>query len=269
MRDIFTEVFESEPVDPREAARRGLPANLCARFYQRAEAGEVAGEGGFPILLDGKPVRTPARQPLAAPSKAVAEALAAEWQAQRDTIDPGRMPLTRLANAIIDSVAKNPAPAAAEIEKYLGSDLLFYRAGEPEGLVASQSQHWDPVLEWARDALGARFVLTQTIMFMSQPPDAIAAAAKAIPTDPWQLGAVNSTTTLTGSALLALALAHGRLDADAAWVAAHVDEDWNMAKWGRDETALERRAYRLAEMQAAAQVLSMTQVRSMTKEQSR
>ena len=265
MRDIFTEVFESEPVDPREAARRGLRVNLRARFYQRAEAGEVAREGGFPILLDGKPVRTPARQPLAAPSKAVAEALAAEWQAQRDAIDPAGMPLTRLANAIIDGVANAPGPAAAEIEEYLGSDLLFYRAGEPEGLVASQSQHWDPVLEWMHDRFGASFVTTQHITHVPQPPEAVAAAAKAVPIDPWRLGAVNSATTLMGSALLALALAHGRLDADAAWAAAHVDEDWNMARWGRDESALERRAYRFAEMQAAAQVLSMTQ---MTKEQS-
>ncbi len=262
MRDIFTEVFESEPVDPREAARRGLRANLRARFYQRAEAGHAADEGGFPILLDGKPVRTPARATLGAPTRALAHAIATEWQAQRDTIDPARMPLTRLANAIIDGVANAPGPAAAEIEKYLGSDLLFYRAAEPEGLAASQSQHWDPVLDWARDRFGASFVTTQHITHVPQPPEAVAAAAKAIPQDPWRLGAVNSTTTLTGSALLALAVAHGRLDADAAWAAAHVDEDWNMARWGRDETALERRAYRFAEMQAAALVLSMTREQS-------
>jgi chaperone required for assembly of F1-ATPase len=166
------------------------------------------------------------------------------------------MPLTRLANAIIDGVAKKPGPAAAEIEKYLGSDLLFYRAEEPEGLVAHQAQHWDPVLQWARDELGARFVLAQGVTFVDQPREAVAAAAKAVPADPWRLGAVGSATALTGSALLALALAHGRLGVEDAWTAAHVDEDWNMTKWGRDEQALERRAFRFTEMSAAAQVLS-------------
>ena len=257
MRDIFTEVFESEPVDPMAAARRGARPNLRARFYQRTEAGE-AGEGGVPILLDGRPVRTPAKALLAAPSRELAHALAAEWDAQRDTIDPARMPLTRLANAIIDGVMKRPGPVAAEIEKYLGSDLFFYRADEPEGLVAAQAQHWDPILQWVQDTFGARFVLTQGITFAQQPAEAVAAAAKAIPKHPWRLGAVNSATALTGSVLLALALAHGRLDVDAAWGAAHVDEDWNMARWGRDEEALARRAYKFAEMQAAAQVLSMT-----------
>ncbi len=166
MRDIFTEVFESEPVDPMESARRGARPKLRARFYQRAEAGE-AGEGGVPILLDGKPVRTPAKAALAAPSRELAQALAAEWDAQRDVIDPARMPLTRLANAIIDGVAKKPEPVAAEIEKYLGSDLLFYRADEPEGLVAAQAQHWDPILQWARETFGAHFVLAQGITFVA------------------------------------------------------------------------------------------------------
>ena len=133
---------------------------MRARFYQRAAAGERTGEG-FPVLLDGRPVRTPARELLAAPSEALAQALAAEWEAQREVIDPARMPLTRLANSIIDGVVRRPEPVAAEIEKYLGSDLLFYRAAEPEGLVAQQARHWDPVLEWARDALGARFVLAR------------------------------------------------------------------------------------------------------------
>jgi chaperone required for assembly of F1-ATPase len=255
MRDIFTEVFESEPIDPMESARRGARPNLRARFYQSAAAGEP-GEGGVPVLLDGKPVRTPAKATLAAPSRELAHALAAEWDAQRDVIDPARMPLTRLANAIIDGVVKKPEPVTAEIERYLGSDLLFYRADEPEGLVAAQAQHWDPILQWAHESFGARFVLVQGITFAAQPAEAVAAAAKAIPKHPWRLGAMNSATALTGSALLALALAHGRLDVDAAWAAAHVDEDWNMAKWGRDAQALERRAYRFTEMRAAALVLT-------------
>ncbi|HYJ44771.1 MAG: ATP12 family protein [Xanthobacteraceae bacterium] len=267
MRDIFTDVFKTEPMDPVQSARRGARPKLTARFYNSVAAGET-GEDGVPILLDGKPVRTPAKALLAAPSRALAQALAAEWDAQRDLIDPARMPLTRLANAIIDGVVKTPAPVTAVIEKYLGSDLLFYRAGEPEELIASQARHWDPILQWAHETFGARFVLGQGITFVAQPAEAVAAAAGAIPKHPWRLGAVNSATALTGSALLALALAHNRLDPGAAWAAAHVDEDWNMAKWGRDEQALERRTHRFAEMQAAAQVLSTTQALSITKESS-
>ena len=256
MRDIFAEVFASEPVDPTEAARRGARPKLRSRFYERAEASEA--EGRFAVLLDGRPVRTPARELLAAPTRGLAETIAAEWDAQRDVVDPARMPLTSLANAIIDCVTKWPEPVAAEIEKYLGSDLLFYRASEPEGLVASQAKHWDPIINWARDELGARFVLTQGVTFVAQPREAIAAAAKAIPSDPWRLGAVNSATGLTGSALLGLVLGNNRLLVGEVWAAAHVDEDWNMAQWGRDEQALARRAFRFAELQAAAQVLAHT-----------
>jgi chaperone required for assembly of F1-ATPase len=257
MRDIFTEIFESEPIDPMESARSNMRRNLRPRFFKRAHTGDVADAGGFPVLLDGRPVRTPARQPLAAPTRALADALAAEWEAQRDVIDPAQMPLTRLANSIIDGVIGTPAPVAAEIQKYLGSDLLCYRAGEPEGLVTNQAAHWDPVLQWARETWGARFVMVQGVTFVAQPPEAVAAAAAAIPADPWRLGAVSSITTLTGSAMLALAMAQGQLDAEAAWTAAHVDEDWNMAKWGRDEQALARRAHRFGEMQAAALVLAL------------
>src|SRR5262245_20643476 len=140
MRDIFEEVFASEPVDPMQAAKRGMRPKLRARFYEHAEAGNEAGQG-VPVLLDGKPIRTPAKEVLAAPSLQLAQAIAAEWDAQREAIDPALMPLTRLANAIIDGVVKRPQPAAAEIEKYLGSDLLFYRAEEPERLVALQAKH--------------------------------------------------------------------------------------------------------------------------------
>jgi chaperone required for assembly of F1-ATPase len=254
MRDWLEDAFSAQVLDPMESARRGSRPNLRARFYERASVGEPV-DGGFPVLLDGKPVRTPAKAQLAAPSRAIADALASEWEAQRDVIDPARMPLTRLANSIIDGVVKRPEPVAAEIEKYLGSDMVFYRVSEPQGLVALQAKHWDPVVAWARDQLGARFVLVEGVGFVAQPSEAIAAAAKAIPREPWRLGAVNSMTSLTGSALIALALAYGALDVNAAWAAAHVDEDWNMATWGRDEQALARRDFRFAEMQAAATVL--------------
>ena len=256
MREIFTEIFENQPLDPTEAARRSVRRRLPKRFYERATVGE-GGQNNYVVLLDGKQVYTPARKPLAAPSRSLAKAIAAEWNAQANEIDPARMPLTRLANAVIDAVAAKPAEVAAGIEQYLGSDLLFYRAAAPAGLVAEQAQHWDPVLAWARDELGARFVLAQGVMHVTQPQEAIAAARASIPAEPWRLAALSSITSLTGSALLALALHAGAIDADAAWAAAHVDEDWQMAQWGKDELALARRAYREAEMQAAATVLRL------------
>jgi chaperone required for assembly of F1-ATPase len=167
------------------------------------------------------------------------------------------MPLTRLANTIIDGVAPQPQPVRAEIEKYLGTDLLFYRAEGPEGLLDAQAKHWDPLIQWARDTHGARFVLAQGVIHASQPKEAIAAMTKAIPGDPWPLGAANVVTTLTGSALIALALAAGRITADEAWRIAHVDEDWNMETWGRDEMALRRRNFRRLELDAAAAVLNL------------
>jgi chaperone required for assembly of F1-ATPase len=257
MREIFTEIFENQPLDPREAARRGARPQLRKRFYERAHTGEKAGEG-FPLLLDGKQVKTPARRPLAAPSQALAEKLADEWNAQAEVIDPGCMPLTRLANAVIDAVTDAPRPVADEVAQYLGSDLLCYRPEAPAGLVELQNQRWDPVLAWARDAFGARFMLAQGVVHVSQPREAIAALRAGVPADPWRLGAVSSITTLTGSGLLALALAHNALDDDAAWAAAHVDEDWQLSQWGRDDAALERRAFRFAEFQAAATVLRFT-----------
>jgi len=253
MRDLFEGIFENEPSDPTQLARRAMRPQLRQRFYERAEVADGGGE--FGVVLDGRPVRTPARRPLAAPSRALAQALAAEWDAQRDVIDPSRMPLTRLANTIIDGVVETPGAVAAEVERYLACDLLFYRAPGPAGLVARQGEAWDPVLAWARDALGARFMLAEGIVFVAQSPDALAAAGAVIPKAPWPLGALHSVTTLTGSALIALAFMRGALSLDAAWSAAHVDEDWNMKLWGRDALALERRAARFAEMQAAATVL--------------
>jgi chaperone required for assembly of F1-ATPase len=256
MRDIFQEIFTQEPLDPAEAARRAMRPAARRRFYERVAVDPCA--EGFCLLLDDRPVKTPSRRALAAPARPLAEALAAEWEAQKDVIDAAKMPLTRLANSIIDGVADAPQAVAEEIAKYLASDLLFYRAGEPPGLVESQARLWDPVIAWARDTLGARFVLAEGVIFVAQPDAAVAAARAAIPENFWRLGALASVTTLTGSALLALALAAGRLSVAEAWDAAHVDEDWQMRQWSRDERALERRAYRFAEMQAAAAVLRLS-----------
>ncbi len=255
MREIFTEIFENQPLDPTEAARQAVRPLLRKRFYKQAEL--IDAQDGVGISLDGRPILTPRRRAFVAPTRPLAEAIAAEWEAQGETIDPRNMPLTRLANAVIDAVSENPEPVAEEITKYLGSDLLFYRAETPAKLVDRQSQAWDPVLAWAQGAFGANFKPTQGVMHVTQPAEAVEALRRVIPRDPWRLAAVSSITTLTGSALLALAIAQGAIDIDSAWAAAHVDEDWQMTQWGRDELALERRAYREAEFRAAAAVLRL------------
>jgi chaperone required for assembly of F1-ATPase len=248
--------------NPVDAARRVARPVLPRRFYAQAVAGEQA--DAYVVRLDGKAVRTPARRILTAPTLALVQAIAAEWQAQREAIDPATMPLTRLANAIIDDVADHAGPVADEIAKYAASDLLFYRAATPSALVERQRRHWDPILAWAAEVLGARFAIREGVIHVAQPGPALAAIRAAIPDEPWSLGALHAATTLMGSALLALALAHRRLAVEEAWQAAHVDEDWNMERWGRDALALERRAMRFAELNAAASVLDSQRRFSLT-----
>src|SRR5690348_4662671 len=256
MRELFEGRKDDDPV---EAARQAVRQPQQRRFYKlvtiAAAEGGPAGRGDHAIWLDGKPVRTPGRRALAAPVPELARALADEWTAQGEYIEPGKMPLTRLANTIIDGVAAAQDEVAAEIRKYLGSDLLFYRADRPAPLRARQAQHWDPIMSWARQALDAEFKLGTGVVHVAQPAATLAAAAAALPRDPWRLGALHAATTLTGSALIALALTRRAIAPVAAWQAAHVDEDWNMEQWGKDEIALARRGFRFAEFSAAALVL--------------
>jgi chaperone required for assembly of F1-ATPase len=251
MRELFE---NAPPQDPIEAARRDAKPALRRRFYGKASSAAAA-EGGFVVQLDGRPARTPAGRVLAAPVAPLAEAIAAEWEAQREVIDPAAMPLTRLTNSIIDGVSDRADAVAAEVRKYLASDLVCYRAAAPQKLVERQTLHWDPIIGWAADTLGAHFSVTDGIIHIAQPDAALAAASAAIPQDTWRLGAVHAATTLSGSALIALALAAGRLSAEEAWTAAHLDEDWNIEQWGEDELAMQRRAVRFAEFAAAARVL--------------
>src|SRR6266404_7690390 len=143
MRDLFEDIFRDAPLDPTQAARRAMRPHFRRRFYQQADVEEAHGQ--FRIVLDGRPVKTPARRTLATPKRALAQALAAEWAAQREVIDPSKMPLTRLANTIIDGVAHACSEVAAEVEKYLACDLVLYRAERPHGLIERQTLAWDPV----------------------------------------------------------------------------------------------------------------------------
>lgn len=226
---------------------------LPKRFYKEALA--VAKDGGWRIELDGRPVRSPGKRELRLPSETLVAATAAEWAAQGEFIDPASMPLTRLINSAIDGVAGRESEVAAEVVKYSLSDLLCYRAAEPPDLVARQAQTWDPVLDWAEARLGVAFVRQTGLMPVAQPPAIAAAMAEALSgLDALRLAALHVMTTLMGSALLALAVLEGRLDAEAAWSAAHVDEDYQIAAWGEDAEAQARRERRGIDMRAAATV---------------
>jgi chaperone required for assembly of F1-ATPase len=253
MRELFDEVAGKSPLDPQEAVRRTIRTPRRRRVY--ATAGVTEAAGGYAVALDGKPIKTPSGRAVAVPSRAIAEAMAVEWQAQGETIDPLTMPLTRLANSVVEAVADRVQVVRDDIAKYLQSDLVFYRAGHPEGLVAREAAHWDPVLAWARDELGAHFILAEGVMHVRQPESAVAAARDALPHDAWSVAGLHVVTTLTGSALLALALHHGARDADQVWAAAHVDEDFNAEQWGADEEAVARKAARRADFEAAVALL--------------
>ena len=232
---------------------------LPKRFYTAVTiAGPDATGAAYRILLDGKTVRTPAKAVLAVPTRALAEAVAAEWEAQRERVDPATMPLTRLANSALDGVRGREAQVRADIAQYAASDLLCYRAPQPEQLACRQAELWDPILAWSREALGAPYVVAEGIMPVAQPEAAKAALARALADhDAFALEELHVTTTLTGSALLALAHARGRLGSEETWAAAHVDEDWQISRWGEDAEAAARRQRRWAEMHAAGRMMAL------------
>ena len=242
--------------DARRAGEHAAPP--VRRFYKAVEVGEA--DGRHALMLDGRRARTPGRNPVSAASRALMLEVAAEWQRQSEIIDPAAMPLTRLLNSAIDGVAHTMAETRADILGYAGSDLICYRADEPETLAARQAQAFDPVLRWAAESLGARFNVTAAVMHVAQPPEALAAIGAALDAynDPVALAALSVMTTLTGSVVLALAVARGFLSADAAWRAAHVDEDFQAERWGEDAEAKARREARWREFEAAAMAVALT-----------
>jgi chaperone required for assembly of F1-ATPase len=245
----------SEPKNPAGDAPRLRRPELPRRFYKHAAA--APHESGLALFLDGKVVKTPGRRALVVTSATVAEALADEWERQGDRIDPSTMPLTRIVNAAIDHVAEATQAVRAEIVKYAGSDLICYRAEAPPRLVAAQNAAWDPLVVWAREALGAPLMLAAGVMHVPQPDVASAAIARAVAVyGGLELAALSTVTTVTGSAVIALAVARGRLTAVEAWAAALVDEEWQISQWGRDELAMAARELRWREFEAAALILS-------------
>lgn len=243
-----------------KAISDSLSKPLPKRFYKDV----TIGEGAFlQVLLDGRIIKTPGKKALILPTRALADLVAAEWAAQGANIDPSTMPLTRFANTAIDAVSSAQDEVAADIVAYAGRDLLCYRADAQPDLTARQAQAWDPVLSWAREALGARFEVAAGVMPIDQPAPTLRAFARALePHEPFRLTGLHVMTTLTGSAILTLAHAKGALSQAEAWSAAHVDEDYQIELWGEDFEASEKRKRRREEFGAASRLLSALKARS-------
>lgn len=250
----------TEPADKPVAkvpGREAMHAPLPKRFYQKVDVREEAG-GSFAVLLDGRPVRTPKKLQLQVPTRALAEAIAAEWQAQTERIDPATMPLSKIAITTIDGVEENAPEVAAEIVRFAGSDLLCYRAEAPSALAELQSMTWDATLRWIEAETGARFLLAEGVMPVTQSRRALEGfATLLVPFGAFALACLHVMTTLTGSAFLALAVAKGRMSLAEAWAAAHLDEDWQIARWGIDVEAADRHERRWQEMQSAGRFLEL------------
>lgn len=255
MREIFPDPSDMlSHEDPTRRAQIQMHKPLPKRFY--TEVSVVEGEEGHAVHLDGRAVKTPAKNSLSVPTAKLAELLRDEWANQVDVIDPRTMPVTRLVNTAIDGIAADPQAVFEDILRFSSSDMLCYRADQPEGLVARQIERWDPVIDWAANVLGARFLLIEGIMPKEQPKEAIAAFAVTLRKydTPIELASLHTVTSLTGSAILALAFAEGEVTLEEAWSLAHLDEDWEIEHWGTDAEAEHRRTRRLEEMQAAGAV---------------
>lgn len=230
-----------------ELRTSGLPK----RFYTSASVAPE--ESGHAIRLDGRPLKTPGRRTLLVPRKSLAQAIADEWEAQGSHIDPASMPVTRLANTIVDGVVDDPDPVRSELKRYAETDLLFYRADEPVRLADRQAQGWDPVLRWAEARIGGLFLTGTGVMHLPQPAETLAAFGRRLDqeVDPFALGGMHQMASLTGSLILALSVVERHLSAEEAWRLAHIDEDWNIEQWGADEEAEQRRERRFMDMRAA------------------
>ncbi|PIW29972.1 MAG: ATPase [Rhodospirillales bacterium CG15_BIG_FIL_POST_REV_8_21_14_020_66_15] len=230
------------------------------RFYREVTVAPVADEDGdaFQILLDGRRVKSPVGRDLALPSRALTNAVAAEWEAQTEKILPGTMPLTQLAFTAIDRIAPERADVAIRIARYGETDLLCYRADAPRDLVLRQAEAWDPLLAWAADEFGAVLTVTDGIVPVAQPEPAMEALAAAVGRlDAFRLTALAAVVQAAGSLVIGLALAHGRLDAATAVAVSQLDESYQSEKWGADKEALDRLRALQAEITQAEAFLGL------------
>jgi chaperone required for assembly of F1-ATPase len=246
-------------IQRQDSQQNPIPSRVKSgprRFYKTASP--TGNAAPFAIHLDGKLLRTPSKAPLQVPARGLAQAIAEEWQAQGETIDPFTMPLTRLANTAIDRVGPNLPRIIEEMVKFAGSDLVCYRAGEPPRLQERQAAMWDPVLAWAERDLDASLETASGVVFKNQPAKALDAIRCHIEgKSSWELAALHNMMTLTGSTLLPLMVARGAITGEDAWSAAHIDEDWQNEQWGVDEEAAARRATHRSEFEAAMRFLEL------------
>lgn len=226
------------------------------RIYKQVSLSETA--EGWQVSLDGRPIRTPARAPLAIPAKALAEAVAAEWDAQGDIVRPDTMPLTGLANVAIDRAVGQRAAMVAAVAAYAETDLLCYRDDGGGALAALQRDQWQPLLDWATSRYDALLVVTAGVMHRRQPETAVKALRAAVEAlDPWRLAALQNAVGASGSLVLGLALLEGRIEADQAFELSQLDESFQMAKWGEDAEASARRAALRADLAATGRFLAL------------
>lgn len=226
------------------------------RFWSEASVDRAASGAGFVVRLDARQVNTPGKQPLVVPSRALAEAIAAEWQAQEEVIDPRAMPFTRMANSALEKVTPQRAEVAAMLAGYGDSDLTCYRADTPEGLVARQATAWDPLLDWAEANFGARLIPLEGVMYQAQPEAALAAlAAPVMAMDPFELTGFHDLVALSGSLVVGLAARAGHLPIDDLWARSRVDEIWQIEQWGADDEAAEVAAAKADDFRRAAEFL--------------
>ncbi len=231
-------------------------ARAMKRFYKQATVSPE--EGGVAVLLDGRPVRTPARAALRVPTEELAEAIAREWNGQGEKIEPHLMPLTGLANAAIDRVAPDPAAFGRTLAEYGGSDLLCYRAEGPESLIERQSRVWDPLVGWARTRFCVEIETTAGVMHRRQPAHTVEQLGRAVAArSAFQLAGLAPLVTIAGSLIIALALAEGAIGLEAAWEAAMLDEAWQAEQWGADPLAAASLENRRREFEGAYRFLTL------------
>ena len=216
------------------------------------------GQEGWAVKLDGRPVKTPARAALAVPSEVLAEAIAEEWRAVGETIDPRAMPLTGLANAAIDRVAPDPSAFASKLAEYAEGDLACYRAEGPSALVARQESSWDPLLAWARRRYDLDFATTSGLMHVAQPPATVERLSHAVAAlDPFRLAGLSPLVTIGGSLVAVLAVLENAITPEEAWEAVSVDDRWQFEQWGADAEAQTAMENRRRDFLAAARFLDL------------
>lgn len=250
MRDILIDLEEGQ--DPQRQAQKHMKPKMPKRFYKDVTVAKT--ETGYAVLLDGRAIKTPSMSVLHLTSEAAAQLIAKEFDAQAAEINALTMPTTRIANSAAEGVIGKMAEVRADLVSFAGSDLVCYRAETPVGLFNNQNTYWNPIIDWAEHSFGKRPALAGGIIHVTQPEHLLTSIEQHLDTidNPYRLAALHVMTTLTGSVLLPLCHIAGAITLEAAWQAAHVDEDWNIEMWGPDADAEKRRDLRLKDMKAAS-----------------